>query len=195
MPGFHRRRRSVGGEKLDIERVEPVDWNHTFAVIVQVFHQDLTKTIDLACVGAGGVSREEPRLFLQAFHEIGQFLNNALVAAERFILSEHQAEIKNEFIAIVVWGLDANWIAKHSVAFFANLEKISAKLLPWNNKKRDVWKVDEGVRFRRRSWNDRVFWDLMDDFGTWERISNVSSERVDFESISHLLEYQIYCKR
>lgn len=45
------RRRRVGGEELDIQRVVVVDGDHRFAVVVQVFKQDLAQGVDLARVG------------------------------------------------------------------------------------------------------------------------------------------------
>ncbi len=37
-----RRGRGVGGEELDIEGVGGVNWDHGFAVVVQIFQKDLT---------------------------------------------------------------------------------------------------------------------------------------------------------
>lgn len=171
LPGFDGRWGRVGGEELDVEGVEVVDGDHAFAVVVQVFHQDFAETVDLAAVSLGRVRGEEVGLLFKTPHEGSELLNDGLVGTEGLILGEDEAEVEDEFIAVVVGRFDADGIAEDSVAFFADLDEISAELLPWYYEKGDIWEIDKCLCIGGCGRDDRVLWHLMDDFGTWQSVS------------------------
>lgn len=59
MPWLDAGRVGQSRKEFDIESVELVDWNHAFAVVVQIFHEHFTQAVDLASVGGRVIVREE----------------------------------------------------------------------------------------------------------------------------------------
>jgi hypothetical protein len=100
----------------------PTDWNHALAIVVQVLHQRLAQAVYLPLTTFGMISRQESILFLQPMHQIRQFLNNAFIAAEVFLLRQHQAEVEDELITIVSRGLHANRITENTKSVCAHLD-------------------------------------------------------------------------
>lgn len=79
VPGLDARRVGQRREEFDVERVEFVDGDHAFTVVVQVFHEHLTQTVDLARVAGGVVVGQEMGLLFQTAHQVGQLLDHRFV--------------------------------------------------------------------------------------------------------------------
>jgi hypothetical protein len=111
---------------------------HAFAIVIQIFHQHLAKTVNLALATFREISRQESVLFLQCVHHVGQFLYHTLVGAEILLLGQHHAEVKDELIAVVARRLHADWVSQYTISISADLEKIAAELLARDHEERDI---------------------------------------------------------
>ena len=109
------RRWRVGGEELDVQRVVVVDGDHTFAVIVQVFEQDLAQSVDLTRVGRRRIAAEEVGLLLESAQQRGELEGHGQVGRELGGAVEHEAEVEEKLVARVEGRRQADRMAKDAV--------------------------------------------------------------------------------
>lgn len=126
-------RRRVGGEQLDVKRVVVVDGDHGFAVVVQIFQQDLAQGVDFACVGRRGITAEEIGLLLEGAEQCGELEGDGQVRGEFGGAVEHEAKIEEEFVARVEGRRQANWVAEDAIRVGNDREDARAKLLSRND--------------------------------------------------------------
>lgn len=69
MVGVEGRRRRIGWEEFDVQRVLVVDWDHGFAVIIQIFEQDFAESVYLPRIRVSAISTEELTLFFEGAEE------------------------------------------------------------------------------------------------------------------------------
>ena len=119
------------------------DRNHTLAIIIQILHQGLTKTIHLPLPTPRMIPGQESTLLFQSAQKIRQFLHHALVRAEILLFGEDQAEIEYELIAIVPLRLHADRVAQDSVAVCAYLDQVAAEFLSRDDEKGDIGEGQE----------------------------------------------------
>ena len=116
-------------QKRSVRRFAPTNGYHALAIIVQVLHQHLTKTVDFALAILREISRQKPTLLLQGMHQIGQFLYHALVRAEILLLGQHYTKVEDELISVVAGGFHADRISENAVAIHAHMEQVTTELL------------------------------------------------------------------
>ena len=109
------RRRRVGGEELDVERVVVVDGDHGFAVVVQVFEQDLAQGVDFACVGRRGITAEEMGLLLEGAEQCGELEGDGQVRGELGGAVEHETKVEEKLVARVEGRRQAHRVAEDAV--------------------------------------------------------------------------------
>lgn len=142
--------------------------NHTLAIIIQILHQSLAKTVHFSLSALRMIPRQEPALLLQSAHEIRQLLHHTLVRAKIFLLGEYNAEIEDELVAVVPWRLDADGVAQDAISIRAYLDQVPAEFLSGDHEEGDVGECEiQGLRGTGwRGYNGAVG-DLVDDFGPW----------------------------
>lgn len=162
-----RRRRRVGGEELDVERVVVIDGDHRFAVVVQVLEQDLAQGVDLARVGRRDIAAEEARLLLERAQQRRELERHRQVRRELGGAVEHEAEIEEELVARVEGRRQADRMAEDPVRIGDDGDDARAELLPRNDVGRNIREVEKrdlGGCCRR---DNRVGWHLMEHFGAF----------------------------
>jgi hypothetical protein len=139
--------------------------NHALAIVVQVLHQHLTQRIHLPCILLREVLGQEPTLLLQTPHQIRQLLHHAFVRAEVRIFRQNDTEIEDKLISIIFDAFHADWISHNSIAIAADLEEVSAELLPGNDEGRDVREGEEWGLGSMWGGDNGSLRDLVDYFG------------------------------
>lgn len=61
-----RRWRGVGGEQLYIQGVGIINGDHGLAIVVQIFEENFTQSVDLACIRWRRVPREKVVLLFES---------------------------------------------------------------------------------------------------------------------------------
>lgn len=112
--------------------------NHAFTVTVQVFHKRLTEAVNFSFSAFGEVATQKATLLFQTMHEICQLLNNTFVFAEILLFRQYKAEIENEFVAIILRRLHADWVSQDPIAIGANLNQIATQFLARDHEERDI---------------------------------------------------------
>lgn len=162
-----RRRRRVGGEELDVERVVVIDRDHRFAVVVQVLEQDLAQGVDLARVGRRDIAAEEARLLLERAQQRRELERHRQVRRELGGAVEHEAEIEEELVARVERRRQADRVPEDPVRVGHDGDDARAELLPRNDVRRNVREVEKRDLRRCCRRDNRVGWHLMEHFGAF----------------------------
>lgn len=158
----------IGREELDVECVGSVDWNHSLAVVVQVFEQNLAQRVYLARVWFRSILREKLALFLQGSEEGVQFPHDGDISAEIGIFGQHEAEVKGVGISWVGGRGDVLRVAEDAVMGGSELEKARvAEGGVRDDEAGDCGKMKERYGVDGRGCGDGGGGDLVENFGTY----------------------------
>ena len=168
--GVYRWRWRVRGEKLDVQGVGVVDGNHALAVIVQILEQDLAQRIHLPRIRGTRISRQEMRRLFQVLEKGGEFRGHGGIGGGFGVAGEDETEVKDEFVAGVGRGDEADRVTENAVAGVEERDGERAERLAGNYGRSDGGKVDERLAGGASGGYDRICGDLVDDFRAWNGV-------------------------